>query len=418
MKILWFTNTSSLYDQGKHHYHGCGWIESLEELVRNKSEIELAIAFFHPNDNYKVNNHRSIYYPIKRARERKKPFRAVLKNWHGKIENEDYRTDFIQIIEDFKPDVIHIFGTEGSFAQIPEITSIPVIVHLQGLLNPIVNTYFPIGYSKFDFIFNCKYLLKNIIGSSPIFSHKRFKAQAKREKKIFSELKHVCGRTEWDRQITLLFNPAIKYYHIDEVLRPVFYKQHDLKQLNEHKKFTILSTISPTIYKGIDVILKTAKLLTELTEFEFEWKVIGLEESADLLKLFEQKEKISHHSVNIKLLGKVDSNRIVNEMLNADVFIHPSYIDNSPNSICEAQMLGLPVIACNVGGVSSLITNDVSGYLVPSNGIYEIVSHILSLKNNFDLRKRIGEKAQLKAKERHDRIDILNKLISVYSEIK
>ena len=55
MNILWFTNTPSLYEQGKHHYHGGGWIESLVEIVRERSEIKLAIAFFHPSDNVKQN---------------------------------------------------------------------------------------------------------------------------------------------------------------------------------------------------------------------------------------------------------------------------------------------------------------------------------------------------------------------------
>ena len=109
--------------------------------------------------------------------------------------------------------------------------------------------------------------------------------------------------------------------------------------------------------------------------------------------------------------------QIVKEMLNTDVFVHPSYIDNSPNSVCEAQMLGLPVIACNVGGLESLITHMESGILVPSNGVYELVYYLEILKNNPDLKQHIGNTARKNAMERHDRNKILNKLISVYNEI-
>jgi len=50
MRVLWFTNTPSLYDQGKHHYNGGGWIESLEQLIKEQEGIELAVSFFHSTD--------------------------------------------------------------------------------------------------------------------------------------------------------------------------------------------------------------------------------------------------------------------------------------------------------------------------------------------------------------------------------
>ena len=71
MKILWFTNTPSLYEQGKHYYHGGGWIESLKKLIRKRPGIELAVAFFHPTDNKKIFKNRVTYYPILRKLGRK-----------------------------------------------------------------------------------------------------------------------------------------------------------------------------------------------------------------------------------------------------------------------------------------------------------------------------------------------------------
>src|SRR5690606_8912712 len=102
----------------------------------------------------------------------------------------------------------------------------------------------------------------------------------------------------------------------------------------------ILSTLSPTTYKGIDVALKTAQQLTNLCNVQFEWKIVGMDASTKLLKLFENKENISHKKVNITLLGKLNALQLINEMKEADVFVHPSYIDNSPNSVCEAQLMG------------------------------------------------------------------------------
>jgi glycosyltransferase involved in cell wall biosynthesis len=418
IKVLWFTNTPSLYDQGKHHYNGGGWIESLEEILREQSKIELAIAFFHPSDNKKVTRDKVVYYPIKRENGRKNPIRSILNNWRGTIEEPEHYKAFLKIIDDFKPDVIHVFGTEGPFAYIQNFTNIPVVVHLQGLINPYLNTYFPVGYSKLDFVLSRYYFLKNLIGTSPVFNEKRFKAQAKRERKIFEKLKYVFGRTEWDHQIAKLFNPNIKYFHIDEVLRPVFYKRSSEVRKNDSNKFIILSTLSPTIYKGIDVVLRTAYQLSTLSNIEFEWRIIGLDESSYLLKFFERKEILQHRIVNIKLMGKMDPNQIVDEMLKADVFVHPSYIDNSPNSVCEAQLLGLPVIACKVGGLAGLLTHNESGILVPSNGVYEIVHYLLKFHNDPIFKAKIGQNAKETAQKRHFRKKITEDLIFTYEQIK
>lgn len=415
MKILWFSPTPSLYQQGKHHYHGGGWIESLEKNMHNNPNISLGVAFMHPTDHQKVNQNNVVYYPILRKRSRKNPVKALINNWRGKIDGDNIVDKFLEVINDFQPDIIQVFGTENAFALIQPHTKIPVLVHLQGLINPVVNAYFPPNYSKWNIIFSKHFIFENIKGASPFFSQKRFKAQAKREKQIFSQLKYVCGRTAWDKQITHLFNPNIQYFHIDEVLRPEFYLPHH--QNATKTVFTILSTLSPTIYKGIDVVLKAAQQLTNLCNVQFEWKIAGVDASTQLLKLIENKEKISHKKVNITLLGKLNAIQLINEMKEADVFVHPSYIDNSPNSVCEAQLMGLPIIACNVGGLSSLITHKENGILVPSNGVYELVHYLQQLYNNPSLRQQLGNKAQEIAKERHQPKKITENLLAAYLTI-
>jgi glycosyltransferase involved in cell wall biosynthesis len=417
MKILWFTNTPSLYDQEKHYYNGCGWIESLEEIIRKRSEIQLAVAFFHPKDSVKTIKNGVTYYPILQLSKKKNPIRSIYKNWFGKIEQEEYQKIYLKIIDDFQPDTIQVFGTEGPFAKVLEFTKKPVLVHLQGLINPYANTYYPIGCSKYDFLFSKIFLFKNLIGSSPIFGYKRFIAQAKREKQIFQKLKYVCGRTEWDYQIARLYNPNIKYFHVEEVLRSFFYEKSSLVKTNSRKKFLILSTLSPTIYKGIDVVFKTAQKLIDLTELDFEWRLIGIDDKTDLVKFFEKKTGIKYSSAHIKLLGKMNPEEIIKQMLEADLFVHPSYIDNSPNSVCEAQMMGLPVIACNVGGLSSLITHNDTGILIPSNGVYELVRYISLLEGDPSLRMFLGERGKEKAMLRHNREQIVDSLLKVYSEI-
>ena len=63
----------------------------------------------------------------------------------------------------------------------------------------------------------------------------------------------------------------------------------------------------------------------------------------------------------------------------ADVFALLSRYEGIPNTIYEALILGVPVLATNVGGISTQVTPGENGWLVESEdkAIYEGIKHIL-----------------------------------------
>ena len=97
--------------------------------------------------------------------------------------------------------------------------------------------------------------------------------------------------------------------------------------------------------------------------------------------------------------------------------VHPSYIDNSPNSVCEAQYLGVPVIATNVGGVSSLIDNGMNGILVQSHDAYMLAGKIKMLAEAPELQKGLSRNAILAASARHDSRQIISTLMDIYKKL-
>ena len=257
------------------------------------------------------------------------------------------------------------------------------------------------------------FLLKNLIGTSPVFGYRSFFERAKREKSYFKNASFLMGRTFFDRTVSNLLAPQAQYFHVDEVLRPIFYnvkKENYIKQ----EKIQIISTLSSSINKGIDVVLKTAQLISKNTDILFEWKIAGLDENNLIFKYFEKKLKINHKDYNIHCLGRQSPENLVKILLNSDIFIHPSYIDNSPNSVCEAQIIGLPVLAANTGGVSTLIKHELTGYLFPSNGIYELADLIKRFNEESNEFFTIGKNARKAALIRHDRSEIVNDILGIY----
>jgi len=414
MRILWFTPTSSQYDKGSHYYHGGGWVESLEQTFREQSGIELGISFFHDKDSLKKENGIVTYYPIRNVQKGR--LNKLITNWACKIESGIYIKKFIEVINDFKPDVIQVFGTEGSFPEIQHLTKIPVVIHLQGLINPYDNAFYPPGINKYDLLTYLPFFKNHVLGNSLIFNKKRFEKQAEKELEFFKKSSYLMGRTGWDKMVSSLLAPQATYFHVNEILRSSFYEARPWTP-NEHNRLQIISTLSSTIYKGLDLVLKTAFLLQNNFGKSFDWYIIGLHEKNKLVRFFEYSLKKRFKDYNVSFLGISAEAELIKSLQAADIFIHPSYIDNSPNSICEAQLLGMPVISCNVGGVSTLIEHGQNGILVPANAPYELTHSILSLAKDKNKATQLGTQARITAMERHNRSETYNSLMSVYQTI-
>lgn len=415
MRVLWFAPTSSQYDKGSHYYHGGGWIESLEQTFRDHAgeKEKLAICFFHHADSQKRERGNVTYYPI-RSNKRGNISR-LLNNWSCKIESGIYINQFKEAIKDFQPDVIQVFGTENSFAEIQQHTDIPVVIHLQGILNPYDNAFYPPGINGYDVLTYLPYFKNHLLGNSLLFDKKRFEKSAERELGYFKTANYLIGRTCWDKLISARLAPQARYFHVDEILRSSFYEAAPWTP-NQHSRVQIISTISSTIYKGLDVILKTACLLKSLG-IAFDWKIIGLQQQHKMIGFFERSLKKRFKDCNVSFLGVYPEQELIRLLQGSDVFVHPSYIDNSPNSVCEAQMLGMPVISCDVGGISTLIKSHETGILVPANGIYELAHAITSLTSDKKKQVQLGAQARIQAMERHNRAKTFSILMSVYQTI-
>jgi glycosyltransferase involved in cell wall biosynthesis len=282
---------------------------------------------------------------------------------------------------------------------------------MQGSIPPYYNAYFPSGYSFLDYVLYNGLRLKKTFNNW--LHYREFRLRAKREETILRNCHFYMGRTEWDKLLTKLYSPNSDYFYCSEALRDSFFIDDLIWEQKKRTKVVFLTTISPPLYKGVDLILKTAKLLKENSIIEFEWRVFGIRE----MIFHEWKTKIKASNVNVKLRGTVSGNQLREELLDADIFIHPSYIDNSPNSVCEAQLLGLPVISTNVGGISSLIKHRESGLLVPANDPYTLSSYIALIINEKEFSQSLGSKAREVALKRHDPGSILTDLTNVYKKV-
>lgn len=409
MRILFFSIAKPICLQKNNKYNGGGWIESVIDELSKKKDFSLGYAYV--DNNIKKTEHQQVTYyslsPAKRCLIR--DISVLFGGNYQEIEKtywKSYIDQMQNVINDFHPDIIHIWGSEREFGLIAKECDIPVILHIQGIMNPYLNAFMPSGVSWEDLYRN----INPIKGIHARLKHYAWLRHCYREREIIKSIKYYLGRTEWDKRVTHILNPTAEYYYCSEILRSVFYEEG---VRNIPATLEIVTTISSPLYKGFDLVLKTAQIMKEVMNLDFNWKVFGNINPS----YTEHKVGISCKDVNVSLMGVADANQLKNEILNCTVYFHPSYIDNSPNSICEAQILGSTVIACNVGGVSSLIKDDETGYLIPANDPYQAAFLIKTLFNDECQNKNIGKKAHKIASQRHNKNSIIKDLTDIYRKI-
>lgn len=408
MRVLFFSYLS--YDNK--NYKGGGWVNSLISVLSESSNYDVGIAYLTFQKNAcKFKRNGVEYFPIY---AKTNAFKKLLVHALKKLKN--IRADVIvdTIVSDFKPDIVQLFGIETPFGSIlTNVKNVPVVVHIQGICTACVEKFYPIGMSPIKIWWNSSIQDKLFfMTANDIFA--RYTKRAKLEQSYFKNYKYYLGRTNWDLSVSRLLSPNSHYFTCDEMLRPEFYSN---KWKFEKKNKIVLSSImNGDIYKGLDTILKAARLLKK-SELDFEWNIYGITDKFSLKRVFENMLHLTFSDNHVYFRGKKDADELVECLIQSTFYIHPSHIDNSPNSLCEAMILGVPCVATYVGGIPSLLENRRNGFLVQDSGAFEIAFVILDNYNKKSLLEFLSENARKDAMYRHSREHILTQLEGAYHKI-
>ena len=406
VRVLWIAQSCSLQDE-KENPGLTGRMESM--LTRYCADrVRLAVAYMADGAHEsRFTRDGIVYY-------------AVNGDMRVGITERDWertKAELLRIAEDFHPDVIQCFGAEWPYGAIAGFVDIPVVIHMMGFLN----VYFlSLHMARGDtaqsggVLGRAKAAVRRLIPRDP----REESAEERRteaERNVMRANRFFFGRTRWDRNIVKYYaEPGARYFHMPEMIKPRIYDAAGQWRYHAGDKIRLFSLSSGDDRKGNGIILQTAQVLKNLLHLDFEWRVAGDKES---FRGFEQRTGIHHEEVNTVLLGLIGSGEIVDELKAADFFIHPSIMDNSPHAVCEAQLIGCPVIASNVGGVADLVEDGETGFLYPYNEPHTLAFTVANLLGEEKLLGEISEKEVRTARERHDPEKIAHLLVQAYQTI-
>ena len=418
MKVLWFSVTPlSINVDENTGIEGKGWISSLLQIVLGIDNIELVVAYENKSPLKKEieETDRLKIIPINVCRYGK---RQIVKDMMTSREVDDFiLTESLKIIHEHQPDLIHVFGTEWCFGLLAKHVSIPIVIHIQGFWSQIRNSLLLPGQSTLFDRFKPE-LLTHPLGFFARYQYYNLSMERyRREEEILRCNRYFMCRTRWDQSVVRFYNRNAQIFHVDEALRQEFIWCEERWKPHATDKKIVLVTIGACYsIKGPDVVLKTAKLIRENTDYEIVWKWIGGTE--DDIREFEKLTNIKTSEVGVRMLGTKNATEMIEELLSSDMYVHTSYSDNSPNAICEAQYLGMPVIATDTGGVISLFGDQYDkNMIVPMNDPFYLASKIIELREDNRKTMSLGEDNWVTAHQRHDSERISKQLKDTYHQL-
>jgi glycosyltransferase involved in cell wall biosynthesis len=99
---------------------------------------------------------------------------------------------------------------------------------------------------------------------------------------------------------------------------------------------------------------------------------------------------------------EINSDRLIGLYREADVFVLPTRADLTPQAICEAMVMGLPVVSTDVGGNADAVIEGETGYLIPVDDKDALADRLKRLVENSELRMHLGLNAKRLAESKFD----------------
>jgi glycosyltransferase involved in cell wall biosynthesis len=268
---------------------------------------------------------------------------------------------------------------------------IPIVVRVSTTFSQILSQHYPfssraldiLGRIEIAFIKKCKYLITHA-GSHA------------------SELEKLYGidQTKFEivpHGITL---PDTKYREAEE---------------NPHPIIKVLYTGRFEYRKGTDILLEAIpKVLQENKGVLFE--LIGHDSGHAYQNAFTASQDVDICK-KVTFRGRVDEQSLSQAYSSCDIFVAPSRYESFGLIFIEAMSYGKPVIACDVGGVSEIVTKDYNGLFAESGNAESLANEIVRLIKDQSLRQQLGANARKTVERRFTGSHLAANSIAYYQTV-
>lgn len=405
MRVLWFTGIPMpAVDRrtGKNTTGSCHWMKELVEALRSEPGVELGVA--------------TAYQGLKDCEFEEGGVRYYVVGQPRYFPHHACRPSDLEacrsIVRRFSPDVIHVHGTERFYGLLAarRLVDEPVVISLQGILSACLRDFFG-SLGVRDRVAATR-LVEFATRRGLYWGYAEYKKGARQEDEILRGAPAFMGRTAWDKAQVRACNDAARYWHVGELLRPAFSeKAWDLGGCRRERVF-VTNVGNPR--RGTETVLDALAVLARRRPAVRLALAGGLPPRSGYGRWLRARIERSGLGPRVELLGHLDSPALARELRSSHAYVMASHVENSPNSLCEAQRVGLPCVATHAGGIPSLVDDGGTGLLVPRGDPAMLAARLEEILGGDLLAMRLGAAARAAAAARHEPRHVLGQLLDAY----
>ncbi|WP_321326662.1 glycosyltransferase family 4 protein [uncultured Parasphingorhabdus sp.] len=334
------------------------------------------------------------------------------------------QADCDRVLSDFAPDILHVEGTEMAYTRrFLSSWSGRRLISLQG----VINGYKPYQFghlSAGDFL-NLRHPQHMIVGLALLANNLvKFLPRLRGERETIAMADHILGRTIWDRAQANWLNPEAQYHHCPRILRDPFYEKRWSR--TDCEPFSIFVGNGASALKGVHFAVRAlaqvhhkfpdAKLYIagrnpwSLSRLSAQ-RLVGY--SVYLMDLISDLGLRDH----VVFTGQLDAEQMAERMRRSHVVVLSSLIENSPNTLAEAMLMGVPAVPSYVGGVPSMAQDEKEVLYYRAGDPAMLAWQLQRVFEDDDLAEKLSEAARIRASATHDPETIIETLVNAYHTV-
>jgi glycosyltransferase involved in cell wall biosynthesis len=260
------------------------------------------------------------------------------------------RSKLQSILDQIKPDIIHVWGSEGSYPSVLKKATVPTVMSMQGIL------------SEYDRIGSFR-------------DNWRMRLLSWYEKRWVPLATLVTSESEWGMEKVRCIAPHADCRIVEYGVNPSFY---DLKWDPLASEPCVLYSGGRDWRKGYDLLMAALRL-PPVPSWKC-WIAGGGLTQDDAAKIPD----------NVEVLGNLTWRELQDRMSKAWLLVLPTRGDTSPNAVKEARVVGLPVITTPHGGQVGYIHDGENGFIVDPLTSESLRSAMDTLMSDYSLTRKMG----------------------------
>lgn len=278
------------------------------------------------------------------------------------------------------------------------------------IINPeLINVHYASGYGTLARLINFKKTLLNVWGSDIyIFPNESFFKRKILEKNM-KKIKYIASTS------SVMAKETNKYTSKKIFITPFGVNTQLFKPLKIKKNKEMTIGIVKTLeekYGVIYLIIAFKKIIDK--GYNVKLLIYG---EGDLRKKLEELCRTFKISKSVTFKGFIDNNKVPEAINAMDIFCVPSLSESFGVAAVEAMACGIPVISSDAEGLTEVMEDNVTGYIIPKKSSEKIAEKIIDLLKNKKKRKEFGENGRKRVLELYDWNKNVENMLEVYKKI-